>query len=188
MTHPPPPVLYRHPTRSEIIDLAAAEGHDADIPTNMGSIHQVPSHTSARPASIHEKKKELPKAMEKDIEKGASPCSISSADEPGPEEEEAEHDPNIIDFDGPNDPENPMNWNDEEVGHGSFDLRHHIPHATGKLAVRARCAGSHAGVPLDERAARRFHGVGVCAWVRVWTADYRAAFGNVWTATVVSCL
>jgi multidrug resistance protein len=111
MTHPPPPVLYRHPRRSEIIDLAAAEGHDADIPTNMGSIHQVPSHTSARPASIHEKKKELPKAMEKDIEKGASPCSISSADEPGPEEEEAEHDPNIIDFDGPNDPENPMNWN-----------------------------------------------------------------------------
>jgi hypothetical protein len=105
MTQPTPPGLYRHPTRSEIIDLAAAEGHDADIPTNMGSIHQVPSNASAHPHSIRENK--FPD-MEKDIEKGASSGSVSSADEPEVEEER-ERDPNIIDFDGPNDEENPMN-------------------------------------------------------------------------------
>jgi hypothetical protein len=108
MTQPPLPGLYRHPTRSNVIDLAAAEGHDADIPTNMGSIHQVPGHASARPASI-DKKAEMSSAMEKDVEKSASPCSISSTDEPEPGEE-VERDPNVIDFDGPNDPENPMNW------------------------------------------------------------------------------
>ena len=101
-----PPPLYRHPTRSAIIDLAAAEGHDADIPTNMGSIQQIPSHDSVRRMSIDEKKGSTT-AMEKDVEKGSGPASISSINEP---EEEPEHDPNIVDFDGPDDPENPMNW------------------------------------------------------------------------------
>ncbi|KAF1835385.1 MFS general substrate transporter [Decorospora gaudefroyi] len=114
MTPPTPPGLYRHPTRSEIIDLAAAEGHDADIPTNMGSIHQVPSHTSASPRNVQ---KDTPTAIEKDIEKtaGSGTGSISTtstaaiADEEDAEPE-PDPDPNIIDFDGPDDPENPLNW------------------------------------------------------------------------------
>lgn len=101
-----PPAPYRHPTRSEILDLAATEGHDADIPTNMGSIHQVPSHTSARSTSPEGKKGPF-LASEKDVEKGIGPESMSSMDEP---EEEPEQDPNIVDFEGPDDPENPMNW------------------------------------------------------------------------------
>ncbi|KAH6873215.1 major facilitator superfamily domain-containing protein [Alternaria rosae] len=108
MTQPEPPGLYRHPTRSEIIDLAAAEGHDADIPSNLGSIHQVPSHTSERKHSLDEKKGEYTTG-ERDVEKGNGSGSVSSADQPDAEEE-PERDPNVVDFDGPNDPENPMNW------------------------------------------------------------------------------
>lgn len=96
---PQPTGLYRHPTRSEIIELAAAEGHDADIPTSMGSIHHVPSHMSQSNRKA------------KDLEKGESRSS-SSTDGLDEEDELPGHDPdpNIVDFDGPNDPENPMNW------------------------------------------------------------------------------
>lgn len=103
-----PPALYRHPTRSKILDLAAIEGHDADIPTNMGSIHQVPSHNSVRSVSLNEKKMSQ-LAVDKDVEKSHSPGSLSSGDD-DEIEEEVEQDPNIVDFDGPDDPENPMNW------------------------------------------------------------------------------
>jgi MFS family permease len=47
--------------------------------------------------------------MEKDMEKGTRPGSLSSVDEPD-RDEESEPDPNLVDFDGPNDPENPLNW------------------------------------------------------------------------------
>ncbi|KAI8939635.1 hypothetical protein NX059_003393 [Plenodomus lindquistii] len=101
-----PPPLYRHPTRSEIIETAAAEGHDADIPGNMGSIHQVPSHTSARGPSMN-KKKYASSTKDEDIEKAVESGSVTGRDE---SENEPETDPNIVDFDGPDDPENPMNW------------------------------------------------------------------------------
>lgn len=99
-THPP---LYRHATRSEIIELAAAEGHDADIPTNAGSIHQVPSRTSARlPSPSDDEKNDRPAAMEKDIEKGTDDTSsVEDLDE-------EPTNPNVVDFDGPDDPENPL--------------------------------------------------------------------------------
>ncbi|KAL6709587.1 hypothetical protein ACN47E_001522 [Coniothyrium glycines] len=100
------PAIDWHPTRSEISDLAAAEGHNADVPTNTGSIHQIPSHNSVRPIPQEEKQK-LSFSSEKDTEKGFAPGSINSTDE---QEDEPEHDPNIVDFDGPDDPENPMNW------------------------------------------------------------------------------
>jgi hypothetical protein len=93
-------------TRSEIIDLAAAEGHDADIPTNIGSIRSATTPTSTRPHTPGGNDKEMSAAMEKDVEKGAEAGSVSSIQE----SEEAIIDPNIVDFDGPNDPENPMNW------------------------------------------------------------------------------
>lgn len=93
------------PSNAEIIDLAAQEGHDADIPTNLGSIHCVPSNPSTRPHSPSNEKDIKSLALEKDIEKGASPASSSIANE-----EDAEVDPDIVDFDGPDDPQNPLNW------------------------------------------------------------------------------
>ncbi|XP_014561661.1 hypothetical protein COCVIDRAFT_22263 [Bipolaris victoriae FI3] len=107
MSEQGPSELYRHPTRSEIIDQAVAEGHDADIPTNLGSIHQVPSHTSGNAAWQHKVKDEY-EPGEKDIEKGNT-NSISSGDDDDTEADD-DRDPNIVDFDGPDDPENPMNW------------------------------------------------------------------------------
>jgi hypothetical protein len=103
MTAPSP---YNHATRSEIIDLAAAEGHDADIPTNIGSIRPIASRASTRPRSAASNKKDVSATMEKDIEKGAEAKSSSSIDD----SEEPVVDPNIVDFDGPDDMENPLNW------------------------------------------------------------------------------
>ncbi|KAH8727156.1 major facilitator superfamily domain-containing protein [Phaeosphaeriaceae sp. PMI808] len=101
------PSLYRHATKSEIIELAVAEGHDADIPTNAGSIRPVVSHTSARSRSLGNKAKGRSAAIEKDLEKNYDGRSISTVDD---EPDELEPNPNIVDFDGPNDPENPLNW------------------------------------------------------------------------------
>ena len=95
------------PTRDEIIDLAALEGHDADIPSNLGSIRTIPSKPSTRSHSPSNEKDIKTLALEKDIEKGVSPASSSIADE---SDEPAHQDPNIVDFDGPDDPENPLNW------------------------------------------------------------------------------
>lgn len=100
--------LYRHPTRSEIIELAAEEGHDADIPTNVGSIHNTPQSTSPPPNNLHESTKNSPMDLEKDIEKGHRPESISSDE--GTEEAPEDRGPNIVFWDGPDDPQNPMNW------------------------------------------------------------------------------
>lgn len=94
----PAPSLYRHATRSEIIELAAAEGHDADIPSNAGSIRPVTSRTSTRPRKAVD--------AEKDVEKGGEDVSLSSTDEP----QDDELNPNIVDFNGPDDPDNPLNW------------------------------------------------------------------------------
>jgi hypothetical protein len=79
--------MLRHFSRSEIIEIAAAEGHNADIPSNTGSLSQIhgnsPSHKSEKPSS----------AIEKDIEKGAREKSISS--EEGIEEM-IEYNPDIV--------------------------------------------------------------------------------------------
>jgi hypothetical protein len=100
------PGLYRHATKSEIVELAAAEGHDADIPTNAGSIRQAVSRTSTKFRTAAVDEKDVSAAMEKDVEKIGDAESVASTIEP----DEAAPDPNIVDFDGPDDPENPLNW------------------------------------------------------------------------------
>jgi hypothetical protein len=96
---------HRQATESEIISLAAAEGHDADIPTNVGSIHQAASRTSSRPRTATGEEKDIPATMEKDLEKGADAESTTSMDQP-----EEITNPSVVDFDGPDDTDNPMNW------------------------------------------------------------------------------
>ena len=87
--------------------LALQEGHDADIPSNEGV------ETDAEAAA---NKKEFGSGLDKDKE----PSSLSSIDEPAsdPEkgqptttaEEQEPAEPNIVDWSGPDDPENPMNF------------------------------------------------------------------------------
>lgn len=100
------PEMYRHPTRSETIELAIAEGHDADIPSNAGSIYQVPSHTSTPRSMHHVADEPSTAAVDKDIENGIATSSLSSDDGVDSNKD----DPNIVGWDGPDDPQNPMNW------------------------------------------------------------------------------
>ena len=95
------------PTKEEIIDLAGLEGHDADIPSNLGSIMALPSKPSTRCYSPTNEKDIKALALGTDIEKGVSSISSSIVSE---SDDAAAQDPDIVDFDGPDDPQNPMNW------------------------------------------------------------------------------
>jgi hypothetical protein len=92
------------------VDLSFREGHDAD--TNTEETHhetKEPVTTTASRDSERDTEKELPVDMEKGL--GASGPDSEAGKEltEGAEAEEAE-DPNVIFWDGPNDPENPQNW------------------------------------------------------------------------------
>ncbi|EOD48443.1 mfs multidrug transporter [Neofusicoccum parvum] len=96
------------PEQSDVVELAAEEGHDADIPTNLGA------YTDPGKRAASTKKSDLAASdfnKDVDLEKseGSTPTSINERDE---DEQSAREpvDPNIVDWDGPNDPENPMNW------------------------------------------------------------------------------
>ena len=88
----------RHPD-SEIIELAAAEGHDAEISSNAGFVSSDPENPSWRRVSLA---KSLSGDKEIDIEKEAAtrPQSSSSDDE---EVEGEAVDPNVVSWDGPDD-------------------------------------------------------------------------------------
>jgi hypothetical protein len=96
---------HRQATESEIISLPAAERHDANMSTNVESIHHAASRTSSRPRTAADEEKNSPVAMEKDLEKGEDAESSASTDQP-----EEVTNPNIVDFDGVDDTENPMDW------------------------------------------------------------------------------
>lgn len=98
--------------KQRIIELSALEGHDADIPSNIGRIPapENPSSPITVASTISD--------FDKDIEKGATSRRESQASnhtsrtnektskgEKGVEEAD---DPNIVTWDGPDDPENPM--------------------------------------------------------------------------------
>ncbi|KAF2500550.1 MFS general substrate transporter [Lophium mytilinum] len=93
--------------RSEIIELAAQEGHDADVPSNVGFIeeHEKAHHKKHSPETA----KSTDGDLEKDLEKNGDAASLSSEDDAA-EEGAEEPDPNVVFWDGPDDPENPLNW------------------------------------------------------------------------------
>ena len=112
--------IHQEANRSEILELAVAEGHDADIPTNVGSITSerksyfpsepstIDKHPGPRPGDPAEAPKLFTSAKEKDLEKGSvAESSISLEDAV---DEPVETDPNIVFWDKPDDPLNPMNW------------------------------------------------------------------------------
>jgi hypothetical protein len=75
-------------TDKEKYELATAEGHDADIPSNIGALSGEKCH---------------------DIERGGSTTSHTTADDK-PDED----DPNVVWWDGDDDQENPMNWSEKK--------------------------------------------------------------------------
>jgi hypothetical protein len=97
--------------QNEVVRLAVAEGHDADIPTNQGTVSR-PDHsgtlTSNSPLNS-------PYSFaEKDVEKdGSSPFSkASSLQSTQPIEDDEAEGPasNVVWWNGENDQDNPMNW------------------------------------------------------------------------------
>lgn len=92
----------------DIVELAAVEGHDADIPSNIGTIHEdlsKPLDNSPAPteASITN--------FGKDIEKGGASREGSTFTTPDAKVEAQEiEDSNVVFWDGPDDLENPLNW------------------------------------------------------------------------------
>lgn len=125
------------PTEKEITDLSMAEGHDADIPSNIGSLppqHIAPRQQQAKStaSSIHEKEKDfdidvvgspssdgIPSSRTSSIildEEARLPLSKTASRIDGAnvavEEEDDEYDnpPDIVFWDGPEDPANPKNW------------------------------------------------------------------------------
>jgi hypothetical protein len=106
----PPPSLE---DKSEIVELAAAEGHDAEIPSNAGYITVAgalekvisrprsvkASSTKSIPSTRHQRSKEI------DIEKEASTAPQSESADEEAAKEEAVVDPNIVTWDGDDDPQ-----------------------------------------------------------------------------------
>jgi hypothetical protein len=91
-----------------IIDLAVDEGHDADIPTNAGRIQD-----NSSPTTVTSTASNFDKDIEKDAVSGRGSIISSRAESIIPNHDpksQTEVDPNIVDWDGPDDPENPMNW------------------------------------------------------------------------------
>lgn len=99
--------------------LALEEGHDADIPTNEGIVNPTDG-------------KIIDPAKEQDIDNPNRHSSTSSTshganetndpEKAQPAATSQEHDPNLVDWDGPDDPMNPMNWSAKKKWSNIFIL------------------------------------------------------------------
>jgi hypothetical protein len=103
------PTVLAKDDSTKIVELAAQEGHDADIPSNAGFVHHEKSQ-----AILEESNHPLDKDIEKEAGKGAStPASLAGASFSSASEKQqniSPPDPNIVGWDGDDDPQNPMNW------------------------------------------------------------------------------
>ena len=106
----PGPPKYDAEERRE--ELAMLEGHDANLPTEEQPI-EVGEDFRANDGSTARKSSPSPASTDKeklgDEEKGMI-HTASEAEEKAQEAETGPPDPNIVDWEGPDDPENPMNW------------------------------------------------------------------------------
>lgn len=88
-----------------LINLAIQEGHDADIPSNEGVLNtQQPSPSSSS----------IP-GLDKDVEKASGKLdsrtsSTHNLAEEKQNDSEVDERANEVWWDGPDDPQNPMNW------------------------------------------------------------------------------
>lgn len=98
----PPALSQREKYREE---LAFDEGHDADLPTNEEElIHG--EQSSSRAATEVEPEREL------ELEAGAQ-RRLSTGKEVAEAQPAELVDPNVVSWDGPDDPSNPVNWSEK---------------------------------------------------------------------------
>lgn len=95
--------------KNEVVQLAVAEEHDADIPTNQGWIL-----SQSDKSTLNSPLKSPFSTAEKDVEKGeVSPFSKASSIQSHKQIDDNTSDDtldHIVWWDGDDDPENPMNW------------------------------------------------------------------------------
>lgn len=101
--------------RQKTIEQAAAEGHDADIPSDIGYVLDAAGEEKRRKSIAEQRRLSLARKRsqtyssnrdtEKGTETGADTASEAKADAAVPEDEA-----NIVWWDGDNDPANPYNW------------------------------------------------------------------------------
>jgi hypothetical protein len=101
-TAPPRTVPTQEPSDLEKETLATYEGHDSDIPSNEGYVHDEQGELRRRGSVASQGKKSQDQLNDngpkRDIEKGTEQVSAE------------ESDPNIVGWDGPEDPLNPLNF------------------------------------------------------------------------------
>ncbi|KAK5108074.1 hypothetical protein LTR62_008791 [Meristemomyces frigidus] len=96
--HPHPTPAFLGGDLPEKEQLAVLEGHDADIPSNAGVVKDQDT--------VHEFEKE--KSSTSSVRDGDG--DVEKAGIQTTEEEQEPRDPNIVDWDGPDDLANPLNW------------------------------------------------------------------------------
>ena len=96
-----------------MVELAAQEGHDADIPSNVGVVTHVGAQARATGDSTKSPAESVSeKDADKDLEKGAlsselEPVTVKTISDGN---DGAEGENNEVGWDGDSDPNNPMNW------------------------------------------------------------------------------
>lgn len=108
-------IAHDDPDREKKIEAALAEGHDADIPSNIGYLLDERGELKRQRSIAEQTNLALAKSRSNashhtgtgDLEKGVTPESVGKD---AHAVVEGESDPNIVWWDGPDDPENPMNW------------------------------------------------------------------------------
>ncbi|QDS77377.1 hypothetical protein FKW77_005756 [Venturia effusa] len=98
-----------------IIELAAAEGHDADVPSNAGTLHENKSKQwTTSPSATEIGSTDLEKDIEKEgagsREESVLTTPIPSIHEKPKTESQEQDDANVVWWEGPDDLENPLNW------------------------------------------------------------------------------
>ena len=81
--------------------LAYEEGHDADLLSSESGIATTERHRANKAVGV---------APEKSVSSNVSILPGDAEKVIGTTTVEELHDPNIVDWDGPDDPENPLNW------------------------------------------------------------------------------
>ncbi|KAG6368200.1 hypothetical protein INS49_002401 [Diaporthe citri] len=108
-------LAHDDPDREKKIEAALAEGHDADIPSNIGYLLDERGELKRQRSIAEQANLALAKSRSNashhtgtgDLEKGVTPDGEGKDAHAAVE---GESDPNIVWWDGPDDPENPMNW------------------------------------------------------------------------------
>lgn len=105
--------VQQRPSVEQTVEQAFDEGHDADIPSDIGYVLDGAGEKKRRQSFAEQRRNSLARKRSRahDAEKGP----LTSGEEPAAKDEDesgtpSEDEANIVWWDGPDDPQNPSNW------------------------------------------------------------------------------